>query len=78
MKDQDSATIIITFLLLLPWLGRAAVSVIATWRGHMERQSRKTKETSEADWVDISRYASGNPTPTSNVHTGVIPRPPGP
>jgi hypothetical protein len=44
MKDQDSATIIITFLLLLPWLGRAAVSAVATWREHSETQSKKAKE----------------------------------
>jgi hypothetical protein len=44
MNDQDSTTIIITFLLLLPWLGRAAVSAMAAWRGHMETQSRKAKE----------------------------------
>jgi len=32
MNDQDSASIVITFLLLLPWLGRAAVSAMAVWR----------------------------------------------
>jgi hypothetical protein len=44
MQDQDSATIIVTFLLLLPWLGRAAQSAMAAWRGHMETQSRRAKE----------------------------------
>ena len=28
MNNQDSASIVITFLLLLPWLGRAAVSTM--------------------------------------------------
>jgi hypothetical protein len=28
MNDQDSASVVITFLLLLPWLGRAAVSTM--------------------------------------------------
>jgi hypothetical protein len=36
MKDQHSASIAITFLLLLPWLGRAAVSAIAVWRGQTD------------------------------------------
>jgi hypothetical protein len=44
MKDQDSATIIITFLLLLPWLGRAAISAMAAWREHSETQRQKAKE----------------------------------
>jgi hypothetical protein len=34
MNNQDSASIVITFLLLLPWLGRAAVSAMALWRAH--------------------------------------------
>jgi hypothetical protein len=44
MKDQDTATIIITFLLLLPWIGRAAVSAMTAWRAHAETQSKKAKE----------------------------------
>jgi hypothetical protein len=44
MNHQDSGTIIITFLLLLPWLGRAAVSTVAIWREHMDTQSRKAKQ----------------------------------
>ena len=32
MNDQDSGTIITTFLLLLPWLGRAAIATVALWR----------------------------------------------
>jgi hypothetical protein len=43
MNHQDSGTIIITFLLLLPWLGRAAVSLAAVLREHTETQSRKAK-----------------------------------
>ena len=43
MNHQDSGTIIVTFLLLLPWLGRNAVLGVAKWRGHMETQSRKAK-----------------------------------
>jgi hypothetical protein len=44
MKDQDSATIVITFLLLLPWLGRAAISAMAAWREHAETQRNKARE----------------------------------
>lgn len=44
MNNQDNGTIIITFLLLLPWLGRAAMSAVAIWRDHLETQSRKSKE----------------------------------
>jgi hypothetical protein len=44
MNDQDSGTIIITFLLLLPWLGRAAVATVALWREDIETQGRKTKQ----------------------------------
>jgi hypothetical protein len=39
MNDQDSASIVITFLLLLPWLGRAAASAMAVWRAHTESQT---------------------------------------
>ena len=44
MNHQDSGTIIITFVLLLPWLGRTAVSAAATWREHMAAQGRKAKQ----------------------------------
>jgi hypothetical protein len=44
MNDQDSGTIIITFLLLLPWLGRAAVATVALWREDIETQGRKAKQ----------------------------------
>jgi hypothetical protein len=44
MNDQDSGTIIITFLLLLPWLGRVAVSAVAIWREHIEAQTAKAKQ----------------------------------
>jgi hypothetical protein len=44
MNHQDSGTIIITFLLLLPWLGRAAVSAVAIWREHIEPQAKKAKQ----------------------------------
>jgi UPF0716 family protein affecting phage T7 exclusion len=44
MNDQNSATTIITFLLLIPWLGRAAISAMATWREHTETQRRKARE----------------------------------
>ena len=39
MNDHDSASIVVTFLLLLPWLGRAAVSAAAVWRAYMESQT---------------------------------------
>jgi hypothetical protein len=44
MNHQDSGTMIITFLLLLPWLGRTAVSAVAIWREHIETQGRKAKQ----------------------------------
>ena len=44
MNNEDGGTIIITFLLLLPWLGRVAVLAIAIWREHIETQSRKAKQ----------------------------------
>ena len=44
MNHQDSGTIIITFLLLLPWLGRAAVLAVAICREHIETQGRKAKQ----------------------------------
>ena len=44
MKNQDSVTTVITLLLLLPWLGRVAVSSMAVWRAHMESQTEKAKE----------------------------------
>jgi len=43
MNDQDSASIVITFLLLLPWLGRAAVSAMAVWQAHTEPQTKKAR-----------------------------------
>ena len=46
MNDHDSATTIVTFLLLLPWLGRAALSAVALWRDHMETHSTKAKQNS--------------------------------
>ena len=44
MKDQNTVTIIVTFLLLIPWLGRVAVSAMAAWREYTEAQTRKPKE----------------------------------
>ena len=44
MNHQDSGTIIVTFLLLLPWLGRAAVATVALWREHVEMQGKKAKQ----------------------------------
>ncbi len=43
MNDQDSTNIVITFLLLLPWLGRAAVSAMEVWRAGTESQTNKAK-----------------------------------
>ena len=43
MDNQDGGTIIITFLLLLPWLGRAVVSAVAIWHDHVETQGRKAR-----------------------------------
>jgi hypothetical protein len=44
MDHQDSGTMIVTFLLLLPWLGRVAVSAVAIWREHGEAHGRKAKQ----------------------------------
>ena len=41
MNDQHSASIVITFLLLLPWLGRAAVSAMAVWRARTESKNQR-------------------------------------
>jgi len=49
MNNEDSGTIIITFLLLLPWLGRAAVSGFAMWRERTETQGRKAKQSLQSD-----------------------------
>jgi hypothetical protein len=45
MNHQDNGTIIITFLLLLPWIGRSVVSAVAIWRDHIEARSRTAKQT---------------------------------
>jgi hypothetical protein len=37
MKNQDSVTIVITFLLLLPWLWRGVASAMAVWRTYEAR-----------------------------------------
>lgn len=44
MNDQDSATIIVTVLLLLPWFGRVATSAISAWREHAETPRDKGKQ----------------------------------
>jgi len=44
MNNQDPGSIIIMFLLLLPWLGRLGVSAIAAWRAYTEAQSKKAKQ----------------------------------
>ena len=44
MNDHDTGTIIITFLLLLPWVGRVVVSLVAVWREHMEAHGRKAQQ----------------------------------
>ena len=41
MNNQDSGTMIITFLLLLPWLGRAAVSAVAICENTWKRKAGK-------------------------------------
>jgi len=43
MNNQDTGTIVITFLLLLPWLGCLAASAIAAWRA-LEAQTNKAKQ----------------------------------
>jgi hypothetical protein len=53
MKDQDIATIIITFLLLLPWLGRAAASAAAVWREHSEMQRKEAGKTHERNRAGV-------------------------
>jgi hypothetical protein len=44
MNNQDPGSIIIMFLLLLPWLGRLGVSAIAAWRAYTEAQAKKAKQ----------------------------------
>jgi hypothetical protein len=43
MENRDTATIIITFLLLLPWLGRVVAAAVGAWRGLRERQDNERK-----------------------------------
>lgn len=43
MNEQDIATVTISFLLLLPWIGRAAISAAAVWRGHMETKQERVE-----------------------------------
>jgi hypothetical protein len=38
---KDSANIVITFLLVLPWLARAVVSTMAVWRAHTESPNQE-------------------------------------
>jgi hypothetical protein len=44
MNHHDTGTIVVSFLLLLPWLGRAAVSAFVMWREHTERQGSKARQ----------------------------------
>jgi hypothetical protein len=55
MNDHDSATIVITFLLLLPWLGRTAASAMEVWRAHTEFQTKKA-EFKRADFVKVDAH----------------------
>jgi hypothetical protein len=43
MNDQDSANIVITFLLLLPWLGSMALSATVIWKARTESEAKKAK-----------------------------------
>jgi len=43
MNNQDGGTIIITVLLLLPWVSRAVVSAVAIWRDRVDTQGRKAR-----------------------------------
>jgi hypothetical protein len=45
MKDGDTITTVITFLLVLPWLARVVVSSKAIWRALMEGHNKKRKQT---------------------------------
>jgi hypothetical protein len=41
MKNQDTITTVITFLLVLPWLARTLASGKAIWRALADREKRK-------------------------------------
>jgi hypothetical protein len=43
MEHRDTTTIIITSLLLLPWLGRTVAAAVEVWRGLRERQNDERK-----------------------------------
>jgi len=43
MNNQDGGTIIITFLLLLPWVSRAVVLAVAILRDRADTQGRKAR-----------------------------------
>ena len=55
MKDQDIATIVISFLLLTPWLVRAAVLAMALWRAIVDRVDRTRPAVPEsAEWQRVA------------------------
>jgi hypothetical protein len=45
MKNGDTITTVIAFLLVLPWLARVVVSSKAIWRALMEGHNKKRKQT---------------------------------
>jgi hypothetical protein len=49
MDNQDSGTIFVTVVLLLPWLGRAAVSAVEIWRERIETQGKKANKSFQSD-----------------------------
>jgi hypothetical protein len=49
MNEQDTANVTISFLLLLPWIGRAAISAVAAWRGHIETKQERVQANMSAN-----------------------------
>src|SRR5437763_9073476 len=60
MKDHDSATIVITFLLLLPWLERAAVSAMEVCEQARSPKPTKQNRLRIADYVCLAIRADAH------------------
>jgi hypothetical protein len=43
MENRDTATVIVTSLLLVPWLGRVVAAAVGAWRGLRERQNNRRR-----------------------------------
>ena len=70
MNYQESATTVVTFLLLLLWLGRAALSAVAIWREHTAGRQNKTFEAKLA--INASGVITGSFFDQNGVAHGFV------